>query len=174
MDIGNGNYWTIYESPLGPLTVVAAPGGALRRLRFPEEGAPPLDETSRHPLESAITQLDEYFAGERQGFELPLELAGTPLQRQVWARLREIPYGETVSYGELTEGIDRSVFPRDLEPYQRVRAVGTEIGRTPVPIVIPCHRVLGADGSLTGYGGGLHRKRALLDLESGVTQLPLA
>jgi methylated-DNA-[protein]-cysteine S-methyltransferase len=171
--MSDGNHWTIYKSPLGPLTIVAGPGGVLRRLRFPEEG-PRLEEANRRPLESVVAQLDEYFAGERQGFELPLDLAGTPLQRQVWGRLREIPYGDTVSYGELTDDLEESVFPLGVEPYKRVRAVGTEIGRTPIPIVIPCHRVLGADGSLTGYGGGLHRKRALLDLEQGVAQLPLA
>ncbi|HEV7769240.1 MAG TPA: methylated-DNA--[protein]-cysteine S-methyltransferase [Solirubrobacterales bacterium] len=170
--MGDGNHWTIYESPLGPLTIVAGADGALRRLRFPEE-EPRLDEAVRRPLETVVAQLDDYFAGERHSFDLALALTGTPLQRQVWARLREIPYGETVSYGEVTEDLDGSVFPNDLEPYKRVRAVGTEIGRTPVPIVIPCHRVLGADGSLTGYGGGLDRKRALLELESGVTQLPL-
>jgi methylated-DNA-[protein]-cysteine S-methyltransferase len=170
--MSDSNNWAIYESPLGSLTIVVGPDGALRRLHFPEEG-PRLDEADRHPLEAVVAQLDEYFAGERHGFELALALTGTPLQQQVWARLREIPYGETVSYGEVTEDLDGSVFSSDLEPYKRVRAVGTEIGRTPVPIVIPCHRVLGADGSLTGYGGGLDRKRALLDLESGVTQLPL-
>lgn len=172
MDMNDGNHWTIYESPLGPLTIVAGRDGALRRLRFPEEESL-RKEADRRPLEPIVAQLDEYFARERQDFELPLELAGTPLQQQVWARLREIPYGGTVSYGEVTDDLDEAVFPSDLEPYKRVRAVGTEIGRTPVPIIIPCHRVLGADGSLTGYGGGLDRKRALLELESGVTQLPL-
>jgi methylated-DNA-[protein]-cysteine S-methyltransferase len=126
-------------------------------------------------MEPVAAQLEEYFAGDRETFELGVELGGTPLQLAVWERLREIPYGETRSYGEVTEGLDESIFPAGLEPYERVRAVGTEIGRTPVPIVVPCHRVVGSDGSLTGYGGGLHRKRALLELEQGVAQLlPLA
>ena len=111
-------------------------------------------------------QLDEYFAGTRRGFELEVELRGTPFQLAVWRRLREIPYGSTVSYGGIVDDLDEAVFPAGLEPHQRARAVGTEVGRTPVPIVVPCHRVIGADGSLTGYGGGLDRKRALLDLES--------
>ncbi len=85
---------------------------------------------------------------------------------EVWARLREIPYGTTVSYGQVAAAVDPAAFPPHLERHRWARAVGTEVGRTPVPIVIPCHRVLGADGSLTGYGGGLDRKRALLDLES--------
>ena len=84
----------------------------------------------------------------------------------VWNRLRRIPYGATLSYGEIAEDLGEAVFPADLEPHERARAVGAEVGRTPVPIVVPCHRVIGADGSLTGYGGGLERKRALLDLES--------
>jgi methylated-DNA-[protein]-cysteine S-methyltransferase len=166
--------WTIYESPLGPLTIVAADGGSLKSIYFPDHGLR-LDEGDRRQLGPVVEQLGEYFAGERERFDLEIELSGTPLQLAVWERLRRIPYGETVSYGELTAGLDAAVFPADLEPYQRARAVGTEIGRTPVPIVIPCHRVIGADGSLTGYGGGLHRKRALLDLEQGVAQLlPLA
>ena len=111
-------------------------------------------------------QLDEYFAGARQGFDLRVELRGDPFQLRVWERLREIPYGETASYGQIAADLDETAFPAGLEPHERARAVGTEIGRTPVPIVVPCHRVLGADGSLTGYGGGLERKRALLDLES--------
>jgi methylated-DNA-[protein]-cysteine S-methyltransferase len=165
--------WTTFDSPLGTLTLVSTPVGALVELRFPGHGSA-LDEADRGPLEAPRAQLDEYFGGVRNSFDLPVELSGSPLQLAVWSRLRKIPYGETVSYGELTGEIDPAVFPDDLEPYQRVRAVGTEIGRTPVPIVVPCHRVVGADGSLTGYGGGLHRKRALLDLEQGVVQLPLA
>ena len=163
---------SVYRSPLGPLTIVAAADGRLRCIRFPNEGERPGEEgggaTGR-----AIAQLEEYFSGERRSFDLELELSGTPLQMAVWERLREIPYGETISYGELTEGLDLAVFPETMEPYRRIRAVGTEIGRTPIPIVVPCHRVIGADGSLTGYGGGLHRKRALLDLEQGVAQLAI-
>jgi methylated-DNA-[protein]-cysteine S-methyltransferase len=107
-------------------------------------------------MADAAGQLEAYFAGERRAFDLPLELAGTPFQRSVWAELRQVPYGATVTYTELAGRVGRP----DV-----VRAVGAAVGRTPVPIVVPCHRVLGADGGLTGYRGGLHRKRALLDLE---------
>jgi methylated-DNA-[protein]-cysteine S-methyltransferase len=113
-------------------------------------------------------QLDEYFAGERRTFVLGLDLDGTPLQMLVWEQLREIRYGETTSYGELAERIDEDAFPRGVEPYERARIVGAAVGKTPTPIVVPCHRVIGADGSLTGYGGGLQRKQALLDLERRV------
>jgi methylated-DNA-[protein]-cysteine S-methyltransferase len=159
-----GDAWDTYESPLGPLTVVLSAAGALKAIRFPGDGA--LEEADRAPMATVAEQLDQYFAGERQAFDLAVELTGTPLQRQVWERLREIPYGSTVSYGQVAGDVDPAAFPERLEPHERPRAVGTEVGRTPVPIVIPCHRVVGADGSLTGYGGGLDRKRALLDLES--------
>jgi methylated-DNA-[protein]-cysteine S-methyltransferase len=160
-----GAAWTSFESPIGRLTIVVGDGGGLRALRFPGPDGAPADVELR-PLPEVTAQLSEYFAGERRGFDLDVELAGTPLQLQVWGLLRQIPYGATVSYGELAEGVDPAAYPAALEPHERARAVGAEVGRTPVPIVIPCHRVLGADGSLTGYGGGLDRKRALLDLES--------
>jgi methylated-DNA-[protein]-cysteine S-methyltransferase len=159
-----GDSWTDYESPLGRLTIVVSSAGALTALRFP--GGPSLGEADRRPLPRVTGQLDQYFAGERTDFELAVGLTGTPFQIQVWERLREISHGSTASYGEVAADLDESAFPGHLEPHERVRAVGAEIGRTPVPIVIPCHRVLGADGSLTGYGGGLERKRALLELES--------
>jgi methylated-DNA-[protein]-cysteine S-methyltransferase len=148
---------TVYpESPIGPLTLHQEPGG-LCALRFGAERGLP---AATGP---AAEQLDEYFAGARRAFDLPLVLRGSELQLAVWAALREIPYGETTTYGEITRRIGR--------PLADVRAVAATIGRTPVPIVVPCHRVIGADGSLTGYGGGLHRKRALLDLESPVLSL---
>lgn len=156
--------WTIYESPLGPLTVVAGEGG-VRHIHFPGR-SPRLQESDRRPLTEAVDQLGSYFAGERRAFELDLDLRGSPLQMRVWEQLLEIPYGATATYGELAAPLEESLFPDDLEPYRRVRLVGAAIGRTPTPIVVPCHRVIGADGSLTGYGGGLHRKQALLDLES--------
>jgi methylated-DNA-[protein]-cysteine S-methyltransferase len=156
--------WTIYESPLGPLTVLAGPLG-IRGVHFPGR-SPRLEETARRPLAAAVDQLDAYFAGERQAFELDLDLRGAPLQKLVWAQLREIPYGATTTYGELAGRIEESAYPSGLEPYKRVRLTAAAIGRTPTPILVPCHRVIGADGSLTGYGGGLQRKQALLDLES--------
>jgi methylated-DNA-[protein]-cysteine S-methyltransferase len=153
----NSTAWDIHETPLGPLTLHAGPSG-LTGLSFPGRCRQPLDEGTRDParLADAARQLDEYFAEDRTAFELPIDLTGTPFQRRVWAALREIPYGATVTYTELARAVGRP----DI-----VRAVGAAVGRTPVPIVVPCHRVLGADGSLTGYGGGLARKRALLDLE---------
>jgi methylated-DNA-[protein]-cysteine S-methyltransferase len=155
---------TSYESPLGRLTLVCSPDGALKGIHFP--GGPARAEADARPLPRVTVQLDQYFAGARREFELDVELTGTRLQTAVWERLREIPYGSTVSYGEIAENLAGASFPAGLEPHERARAVGAEVGRTPVPIVVPCHRVIGADGSLTGYGGGLERKRALLDLES--------
>jgi methylated-DNA-[protein]-cysteine S-methyltransferase len=156
--------WTAYESPLGRLTIVLSPGGALRGIHFP--GGPELPEADARAMPRVTAQLDQYFAAERRRFELDVELAGTRFQTAVWERLREIPYGSTAGYGEIADDLGEAAFPAGLEPHERARAVGAEVGRTPVPIVIPCHRVIGADGSLTGYGGGLERKRALLDLES--------
>jgi methylated-DNA-[protein]-cysteine S-methyltransferase len=109
-------------------------------------------------------QLEEYFAGRRRRFDLALEPTGTPFELAVWRALVEIPYGETVSYGELAARIGRPGAPR---------AVGVANARNPIAVIVPCHRVIGADGSLTGYGGGLERKRLLLDLEAGVQALPL-
>ncbi|MET0306335.1 MAG: methylated-DNA--[protein]-cysteine S-methyltransferase, partial [Solirubrobacterales bacterium] len=160
---GNQLTWTICESPLGPLTVIAGPAG-VRNVHFPGYSSR-LGEEARRPMPELTGQLDAYFAGEREAFELDLDLRGAPLQKRVWARLLEIPYGETSSYGELAGRVEESLFPDGLEPYKRVRLVGTAIGRTPTPILVPCHRVIGADGSLTGYGGGLQRKQALLELE---------
>jgi methylated-DNA-[protein]-cysteine S-methyltransferase len=156
-------HWTIYESPIGALTLVAGPEG-LTDLRFPGRLRLP-DETAKRPLPAVTEQLDAYFVGELQDFDLPLDLHGTRLQRAVWQQLRGIPYGETISYGELASRVDPALFSSDVEPWQRARAVGSINGRNPVSIIVPCHRVIGADGSLTGYGGGLQRKQALLDLE---------
>ena len=158
--------WTICESPLGPLTAVAGPAG-IRNLFF-AGSAPRLPEAARRPMPEVASQLDAYFAGERRSFDLDLDLRGAPLQLRVWAELGEIPYGTTTTYGQLAARIASSDFPVGLEPYERVRRVGAEIGRTPTPILVPCHRVIGADGSLTGYGGGLERKRQLLALEAEV------
>jgi methylated-DNA-[protein]-cysteine S-methyltransferase len=149
--------WEVHESPLGPLTLVAA-GGRLRRLLFPggrDEPAGERRETAS--IAAARAQLDQYFAGERERFELPLEPLGSASRLRVWERLRQVPYGGTISYGELAAAVDRP---------GEAREIGAIVGSTPLPILIPCHRVVGADGSLTGYGGGLPRKRALLDLEA--------
>ena len=155
--------WTIYESPLGPLTILAGPDG-VRNVHFPGR-SPRLPEAARRSLSAPVEQLESYFAGQRRAFELDLDLRGNALQKRVWERLLEIPYGTTTTYGDLAADIEESLYPEGLEPYQRTRLGGAAIGRTPTPILVPCHRVIGADGSLTGYGGGLPRKRALLDLE---------
>lgn len=149
--------FTTFESPFGKLTLTGDQDGRLHHLYFPGS-APALDPADRDPnaLAGATEQLEEYFRGERTRFELELELAGTPFQRSVWDALRTIPYGTTTSYGVLARRLG-------AQP----RAVGAAVGSTPIPIIVPCHRVIGTDGSLTGYGGGLPRKRALLALEAG-------
>jgi methylated-DNA-[protein]-cysteine S-methyltransferase len=156
--------YTIFDSPFGELTLVGDADGALRRLYFPGT-APALDATDHDPeaLAPAVEQLEQYFAGERTRFELTLDYGGTPFQHSIWDALRTIPYGTTTTYGALARELG-------AQP----RAVGAAVGATPIPIVIPCHRVIGTDGSLTGYGGGLPRKRALLDLEGGISQLALS
>jgi methylated-DNA-[protein]-cysteine S-methyltransferase len=148
--------WAIYESPIGPLTLIGGDEG-LQALRFPGQ-AGPLGERPHRPavFRDAIGQLEEYFAGERRRFDLTLDVRGTAFQQRVWQHLVEIPYGSTTSYRRLAAAMGRP---------DRVRAVGGAIARTPVPIVVPCHRVVASDGALTGYLGGLERKRALLDLE---------
>lgn len=164
--------WTVCEGPVGPLTVVADLAG-IQGVWF-EGQAPRLEPEGRRRMPAVEGQLAEYFAGQRRAFELELDLRGEALQLAIWSRLREIPYGETTSYGELTRRIEPGLFPAGLEPYKRVRLVGSTIGRTPTPILVPCHRVIGADGSLTGYGGGLGRKRTLLELERAVAGPPAA
>ena len=150
---------TVMDSPVGPLTLVAA-AGALTGLYMDLQRHRPLQERFGErdptPLREVIRQLDEYFTGQRTEFDLPMTLAGTPFQRTVWAALREIPYGETMSYGHLAERIGRP---------GAARAVGLANGRNPIGIIVPCHRVVGATGSLTGYGGGLERKQYLLEFE---------
>src|SRR3954451_24047661 len=145
---------TTIDSPVGDLTLVSD-GEALTALHFGRAAHP--TPTQDAPLRAAREQLDAYFAGERTAFDLPLRMRGTEFQRAVWAALSEIPYGETIDYGELARRVERP---------GAARAVGLANGRNPVAIVIPCHRVIGARGTLTGYGGGLERKRALLELEA--------
>lgn len=160
----------IFDSPVGPLTLVAD-ANALTAIWFESHRHPPEPETlgvrvENDPLfDQTATQLSEYFAGRRAAFELPLAPAGTEFQRRVWAGLLDIPYGSTWSYGELAAHIG-------TDPATASRAVGAANGRNPISIVIPCHRVIGANGSLVGYGGGIERKRLLLELESNT--LPLA
>lgn len=155
-------YYDELPSPVGTLRLVADAQG-LRQIRFETERHP--NETSpgwvRSPdaLAFAREQLEQYFAGTRQTFELPLRPLGTPFQRAVWQALADIPYGSTISYGELARRIGQP---------QAMRAVGAANGRNPLPIVLPCHRVIGANGSLTGFGGGLPTKRFLLTLEDRV------
>ena len=155
--------WTIYESPVGPLTLVAGPEG-IRYIRFPGAAAAPA-AGSRGPLPALAEQLDAYFAGELRSFDLDLDVRGNPLQLLVWRQLLEVPYGTTTTYGDLAGRIDGDAYPDGLETYKRARVVGEALGQNPVPVVVPCHRVIGADGSLVGFGGGLERKRKLLELE---------
>ncbi len=150
---------TEIDSPVGPLTLVAT-GGVLSGLFMidqrhrPPSGANGAEDAP--PFPDIVEQLREYFAGERTDFDLPLAAPGTPFQHRVWTALRRIPFGQTTSYGQIATGIGRP---------GAARAVGLANGANPIGIVVPCHRVVGADGSLTGYGGGLERKQFLLDLE---------
>ncbi|MFF1463364.1 methylated-DNA--[protein]-cysteine S-methyltransferase [Streptomyces sp. NPDC058330] len=152
---------TVVDSPYGPLTLVAN-DGVLAGLYMTEQRHRPPEETfgipDPGPFAEAVRQLDAYFAGDLTDFDLPLRLEGTPFQRTVWAELRRIPYGETRSYGELAERLGKP---------GASRAVGLANGKNPVGIIVPCHRVIGASGGLTGYGGGLERKQRLLAFERG-------
>jgi methylated-DNA-[protein]-cysteine S-methyltransferase len=163
--MSRSSFYTQMDTEIGQLTL-SGDGEALTGLYMEHHRhAPPIpaDATEdRAPLAEACLQLEQYLAGERTAFDLRLRAEGTPFQLEVWAALREIPYGETISYGELARRIGRP---------DAVRAVGLANGRNPISIVVPCHRVIGASGSLTGYGGGLDRKRFLLDLEAGAAQL---
>ena len=153
--------YTTHPSPIGDL-LLAGDETHLRALYMSPFRIGADWQRTEVPFAAARTQLDEYFAGERHAFDLAIELDGTPFLRSVWEALTTIPYGETRSYGQIARQIGRP---------DRARAVGSANGRNPISIVVPCHRVIGADGSLTGYGGGLERKRHLLDLESGVLAL---
>ncbi|MFI2410957.1 methylated-DNA--[protein]-cysteine S-methyltransferase [Streptomyces sp. NPDC018947] len=158
---------TVTDSPYGPLTLVAE-DGVLCGLYMSGQRHRPPEETfgvrDARPFTEAEEQLEAYFAGDLKDFTLALRLAGTPFQRAVWGRLREIPYGETRTYGELAEALGNPTASR---------AVGLANGRNPIGIVVPCHRVIGASGSLTGYGGGLERKKRLLDHERGTEEATL-
>jgi methylated-DNA-[protein]-cysteine S-methyltransferase len=156
--MNHDRYWTDVETPLGTLTL-RANERALTGLFFPGRG-PARDEADHSPerFDRVTAQLREYLAGTRRQFELEIDFSrGTTFQQTVWRELLTIPYGETVSYGQIAGRLGR---------LQRVRAVGAANGANPISIIVPCHRVIGADGRLTGYGGGMHRKQALLDMES--------
>jgi methylated-DNA-[protein]-cysteine S-methyltransferase len=150
----------VVDTPIGPVGLVAS-DTALRAVLF--DGGRVRAEGGSPVLEEAARQLDAYFAGDLVSFDLPLELHGTEFQRRCWLALASIPYGQTVSYGEQARRLG-------LGP-DAARAVGAANGRNPLPLVLPCHRVIGADGSLTGFGGGLHVKRYLLEHEGAL--LPL-
>jgi methylated-DNA-[protein]-cysteine S-methyltransferase len=156
-------------SPLGRLSLVAE-GGLLRALHMddpaapeaaPSAGEPPADRGDEALLDEAVAQLEAWLVGQRRAFDLPLGPQGTPFQLRVWAALQAIPFGETLSYGALARRLGDPLLSR---------AVGAANGQNPIGILIPCHRVIGADGSLTGYAGGLERKRWLLDFEATATR----
>jgi methylated-DNA-[protein]-cysteine S-methyltransferase len=146
------------DSPVGALTL-AGRAARLMHLRMVDQTYEPSHdgwEPDDDAFSDVVEQLEEYFAGDRTEFDVELDLVGTAFQRRVWAALLTIPYAETRSYGEIAEQIGSP---------GAFRAVGLANGHNPIGIIVPCHRVIGANGSLTGYGGGLDRKRALLDLE---------
>jgi len=154
-----------YEAPFGVLTVVGSDLG-IRYVMFNNDAHPkPLEQlrisdTEIHDsVKDAITQLEEYFTGSRRDFELPLDLHGTEFQVEAWKALADIPYGHTATYGQQAASIGRP---------KAVRAIGGANGRNPVAIVLPCHRIVGADGSLTGFGGGIEVKKWLLDHEQNM------
>lgn len=157
-------YTTHIDSPLGGITLAATDKGLAgvwfdQQRHWPDmTGWQPRDD---HPvLREAAVQLGDYFTGRRQHFDLPLDLShGTAFQQSVWQALLAIPAGKTTSYGALSVGVGNPA---------AVRAVGAAVGRNPISVIVPCHRVLGADGSLTGYAGGLERKTALLELEGAL------
>ena len=158
---------TTIDSPVGPLTLVAL-DGVLSGVYFPGHWTRPnrsiFGERITHGFEEAEQQFDEYFAAERRIFTVPTVRAGGGFQRRVWDLLIAIPYGSTTSYGHLA---------RELGDAGLARAVGHAVGHNPLSIIVPCHRVLGSDGGLTGYAGGLERKRFLLDLEAARPVLPV-
>ena len=149
--------WTTMPSPVGEL-LLQSNGRSLTSISFAPFETPPWQADPTDPvLSTARRQLDEYFAGSRREFDLPVSAAGTPFQQRVWDALRAIPYGRTESYGDVARRLGL--------PAGASRAVGVANGRNPIPIVVPCHRVIGHNGTLTGYAGGLRRKEVLLHLE---------
>lgn len=154
-------YYCYYKSPVGPL-LLTSEGSSLTGLYFAKSNPLPVPPSSiqdenADPFPEAVRQLEEYFRGERTEFDLPLSLSGTEFEVRAWKALSSIRFGETISYKEQAQRIG-----------SHPRAVGLANGRNPVAIVLPCHRVIGADGKLVGYGGGLERKRALLEFEATI------
>jgi methylated-DNA-[protein]-cysteine S-methyltransferase len=159
LEIVDRRVHTFIDSPVGRLTLVATEGGLSGLFMTDQRRCPQTDELGSRDsraFPAVIDQLGAYFAGELTTFDVPLAAVGTPFQRSVWAASRRIPYGETRSYGQLAQALGRP---------EAARAVGAANGANPLGIIVPCHRVVGANGSLTGYGGGLERKRFLLELE---------
>ena len=158
--------YTSFDSPIGEL-LLTGNDHVLRGLHMTEGLRPvriaPAWQRSEEAFAPVCAQLREYFDGERTRFDVALDMAGTQFQRRVWTELETIPYGETISYGELACRVGQP---------SGARAVGLANGRNPVAVIVPCHRVIGADGALTGYGGGMERKRILLGLEAGEARLP--
>jgi methylated-DNA-[protein]-cysteine S-methyltransferase len=152
----------VISSPVGDL-LVTGDGERITSLRVTDPAVPTEPLHERHPFHALATQLEEYFAGERTEFDVELDLseAGTPFEQRVWQALTEIPYGETITYAELA---------RRIGSPNACRAVGRANGRNPVWLIVPCHRVIGSDGSLTGYAGGVDLKRRLLELERSLAE----
>lgn len=159
---GDVTFTTTMASPIGPLTLTTA-GGYLTGLHMAEQAHAPMDRAhwvvDPSPFAAVMAQLEDYFVGRLTRFDVPLRLAGTPFQNQVWQGLCQVPFGETISYAELARRVGNA---------KACRAVGLANGRNPIAIIVPCHRVIAADGTLGGYGGGLDRKSWLLRHEAEV------
>jgi methylated-DNA-[protein]-cysteine S-methyltransferase len=160
--------YTTVESPIGALLLLGD-GRALRGL-YMQDGRKPMRiasdwEPDASPFADVTSQLSEYFAGQRTTFDVPLDMRGTPFEQSVWRALQDIQYGETAAYGEVAQRIGQP---------SAARAVGLANGRNPISVIVPCHRVIGANGTLTGYGGGIERKQLLLELEQGQLCMPVA
>jgi methylated-DNA-[protein]-cysteine S-methyltransferase len=150
--------YTVVDTPLGPLLATAGDEGGLTGLWFDREPAPDWQRDGDGVFDTLRDQVDAYFDGDLREFDLPLAPAGTPWQRAVWDALQEVPYGTTMSYGELAARLGRPTASR---------AVGAANGRNPISVIVPCHRLIGSNGALTGYAGGLERKAWLLQHELG-------
>ncbi len=153
------DYTTYTPSPLGTLQITAEEHG-LTAINYRDESPTESSDQQQHPvLAKTVDQLNEYFEGQRKTFDLPLVLKGTDFQQKVWKQLQQIPYGQTITYGELA---------KRLGDPQKARAVAGANGLNPIPIIIPCHRVIGTDNKITGYSGGIERKEFLLKLEGAL------